>query len=300
MTRVRVLLVADTHLGFDEPVRPAASAGASANAASPSRLRRGPDFFRNLELALQPALHGAADLVIHAGDLFHRSRVSPGLVERAFAPLKRVGDAGVPVVVVPGNHERSTIPYPLLTLHPQITIVKRPRTLRMEMAGCRVAIAAWPYVHDVRGRFGELLADTGVHDAAGGEADLRLLVLHQTVEGATVGPVDYVFRRGDDVIRGRDIPAGFAAVLSGHIHRHQVLTHDLAGSPLATPVYYPGSVERTTTAERHEPKGYLTLAVEPDATGSGGRVADWTFHELPSRPVEEYAVDPTAYRRDPE
>ena len=130
---LRVLLVADTHLGFDEPKR-----------AGSTRLRRGADFFRNLELALQPALNGAADLVIHAGDVFDRSKVPPDLVERAFAPMKRVADTGVPVVVVPGNHERSVIPYPLLAMHPQITIVKRPITLRMELAGLIVAISAWP------------------------------------------------------------------------------------------------------------------------------------------------------------
>ena len=105
----RILFLADTHLGFDLPQRPRVE-----------RCRRGPDFFRNFDLALRPALQGEVDLVVHGGDLLYRSRVKPWLVEKAVAPLLRVADRGIPVVVVPGNHERSRIPFPLLACHPRI------------------------------------------------------------------------------------------------------------------------------------------------------------------------------------
>jgi DNA repair exonuclease SbcCD nuclease subunit len=107
--------------------------------------------------------------------------------------------------------------------------------------------------------------------------------MHQAVEGAQVGVQDFTFRRGRDVVAGTDVPPGFAAVLTGHIHRAQVLTADLAGRPLAAPVLYPGSVERTSFAERDETKGYLVLDVEP-GTG-GGRLARWEFVPLPARPM---------------
>jgi DNA repair exonuclease SbcCD nuclease subunit len=203
------------------------------------------------------------------------------LVYRAFEPLVRVAAGGVPVVVVPGNHERSAIPYPLLAAHPRLHLLDRPRTLLLAAGGGRVAVVGFPFQRQaVRTRFTRLLRDTGWTERA---APLRLLCLHQTVEGARVGPSGYTFRRGADVVRGRDIPAGFAAVLAGHIHRRQVLTTDLAGRPLAAPVLYPGSIERTSVAERHEPKGYMT--VELCAGGDGGRLERWAFHELPSRPM---------------
>ena len=50
---LRVLLVADTHLGFDDPPH-----------ARVERRRRGPDFPRNFELALEPALRGEVDAVV--------------------------------------------------------------------------------------------------------------------------------------------------------------------------------------------------------------------------------------------
>ena len=269
MSRIRVLLVADTHLGFDLPLRPRVE-----------RRRRGSDFFANFRRALEPARTGRVDLVVHGGDLLYRSKVRRELVYRAFEPLMGVA-AEVPVVVVPGNHERSAIPYPLLAAHPGIHLLDRPRTLALEVGGHRVAVVGFPFErHAVRDRFPRLLDETGWREIP---APVRLLSVHQTFEGARVGPSGYTFRSAADVIRGRDIPRGFAAVLAGHIHRHQVLTRDLSGRPLAAPVLYPGSVERTSTAERHEAKGFVTLELSPGP--DGGRVDGWEFHELPARPM---------------
>ncbi len=250
---LRLLLLADTHLGL------------------PST-----EFFSSFERALLPALRGEVDLVVHGGDVLFRSKVKPGLVLRAFAPLKRVADAGVPVIVVPGNHERSAIPYPLLAAHPGVHILDRPRTVALTARGTTVALSAFPNDRDsIRETFGDLLERTEWRRSS---ADIRLLVMHQTVEGASVGPVGYTFRSAPDVIPGRAIPAGFAAVLSGHIHRHQVLTADLRGRALASPVFYAGATARTSSAERDEAKGYVTMEIAPDSRG--GRVAAWTFHEL--------------------
>jgi len=261
---IRVLLIADTHLGLPE----------SSSLGVP---RTGGHHFANYERALQPALRGEVDLVVHGGDVFFRSRVKPGLVLRAFEPLKRVADSGVPVVVVPGNHERSAIPCPLLAAHPRVHIFDHPRTVALTLRGVEVAVAGFPCERDgIRERFAEVVERTGWRSVP---SELRLLCVHQTVEGATVGPAGYVFRGGPDVIPGHAIPRGFAAVLAGHIHRHQVLTADRFGRPLAAPVFYPGACERTSRAENDEAKGYLTIELAPDLH-EGGHVRAWTFHRL--------------------
>lgn len=283
-SRLRVLLLADTHLGFDLPFRPRVE-----------RRRRGPDFFANFERALAPALAGGVDLVVHGGDLLYRSRVPRQLVRMAFEPLMKVADRGVPVVVVPGNHERSSIPYPLLAAHPNIHILHSPRTVPLELQGLSVAVVGFPFERDaVRTSFPRLLERTRWREVP---ASLRLLCLHQTVEGARVGPAGYTFRHGVDVIRGRDIPPGFAAVLAGHIHRHQVMTVDLAGRPLSAPVLYPGSIERTSAAERHERKGFMALELESGDL-EGGRLLSWTFQELPARPMVDVDLDVTHSGRE--
>ncbi|MCM2256694.1 MAG: metallophosphoesterase, partial [Vicinamibacteria bacterium] len=250
---LRVLFVADTHLGFDLPQRPRTE-----------RVRRGPDFFACFSQALAPALRGEADVVVHGGDLLYRSRVPASLVSRALAPLLAVAEAGVPVLLVAGNHERSAIPYPLLASHPNLHLVGRPTTVRLERRGLRVAFAGFAYARGVRRAFPALLEATGYRDV---EADARVLCFHQCVEGATCGPPPgYTFRDADDVVRAADLPADVAVVLSGHIHRHQVLRRDLRERPLPAPVVYAGSVERTSFAERDEPKGYVLATI-----GGGGR-----------------------------
>jgi hypothetical protein len=147
--------------------------------------------------------------------------------------------------------------------------------------GQEVAVSGFPYERrQIRERFPRILEETGWR---GKKADLRLLCIHHCVEGATVGPANYTFRGNRDVIRCEDLPHEFAAVLSGHIHRHQILRRDLNGRPLRTPVLYPGSVERTAFAEMDEEKGFLILEVVPNDLG--GHLVRHDFSKLPARPM---------------
>ena len=268
---IRILLLADTHLGFDLPFRPRIQ-----------RRRRGPDFFANFHRALLPALQGEVDAVVHTGDLLYRSKVPPRLVEMAFEPLKQLAAKGIPVYLVPGNHERSAIPHNHLADHPGIHLFDHQRTYRLRTdRGC-LALAGFPFVRNhIRKDFLRILDQTGWQRV---KADARVLCIHQSVDGAAVGPGGYCFRYAHDVVRTTDISRDFAAVLSGHIHRFQVLTRDLKGKPLLAPVFYPGSIERTSFAEKAEPKGYLILEIDTRRSAAG-TVANWEFRQLPARPM---------------
>ena len=70
---VMILLTGDTHLGFDQPRR--GQGGAH---------RRGEDFFANVERVFRRAVELKVDLLLHGGDLFHRSQEPPAVVDRAF------------------------------------------------------------------------------------------------------------------------------------------------------------------------------------------------------------------------
>lgn len=237
---MRVLFISDTHLGFDLPARPRVS-----------RRRRGHDFFDSFERALEPARRGEVDVVVHGGDLFYRSRVPVWLAEAALAPLRRVAASGVPVLLVAGNHERSRIPCPLLAIQDGLHVFDRPRACIVQARGVRVAFIGFPYTRQIRQRFAEVY---GAASRQAGAADVRVLCVHQCVEGATCGPGHFVFRTGDEVIRARDLPRDVAVTLCGHVHRPQVLRPtDRA------PVVYAGSTERTSFAEAEETKGYVVL-----------------------------------------
>ena len=270
---VRILFLADSHLGLDLPVRPRVG-----------RRRRGFDFLANYSTALAPALTGGVDLVIHGGDVFNRSAPHTSVAHQAYKPLERIADLGVPVFIVPGNHERSRLPHSRLLTHRNIHVFDVPRTFTVDVKGTRLALSGFPYERDdVRSKFSALVDQTCWR---GCDADHRLLCIHHCVEGATVGPGDFTFTTASDVIRCRDLSPHFAAVLSGHIHRHQVLTTDLDRRPIAAPVVYPGSIERTSFAEIGEPKGFMTIRLGPE-TGA----MSWTFHDLPARPMERHELD---------
>jgi DNA repair exonuclease SbcCD nuclease subunit len=257
---MRVLFVSDTHLGFDLPTRPRVS-----------RRRRGEGFFDNFERALAPAHRGEVDVVVHGGDLLYRSRVPLWLADRALAPLKRVASSGVPVLLIPGNHERARMPYPLLAVHPRLHVFDRPRAIRLEARGVRAAFIGFPYTSRIRHRFQAQLA-AATHEAPA--ADVRVLCLHQCVEGATCCPGNFTFRFGDDVIRLADLPRGVAVTLCGHVHRHQVLR-----PPGRSPIIYAGSVERTSFAEAPETKGAVVLELTHSGLGT------FEFRPLPARPM---------------
>ncbi|MDP7534845.1 MAG: metallophosphoesterase, partial [SAR202 cluster bacterium] len=67
--RIRIVLLADTHLGYDFPVRPRVE-----------RRRRGPDFFDKFQRVLDHATRTKPDMLIHGGDFFFRARVPPKIV----------------------------------------------------------------------------------------------------------------------------------------------------------------------------------------------------------------------------
>lgn len=277
---VRILFLADTHLGFDYPFNPRIK-----------RRRRGDDFFLNFSRALEPARSGKVDAVVHGGDILFRSKVSARLVDMAFAPLKDIANRGVKVFLVPGNHERSRIPFGLLAVHKNIHIFSHPSTFVLKCQGTTVALSGFPYWrHNVRRQFPSILEETGWRQVEH-NSHAKLLCVHHCFEGAKVGPSNYTFRNGEDVIKTSDIPAEFQAVLSGHIHRFQVLTSSLNGLDLKAPIFYPGSIDRTSFAEKDEPKGYLILEITPDSKGS--ILSKWQFHELPTRPMIKVPIDIT-------
>jgi exonuclease SbcD len=262
---MRIVFFADTHLGFDHPIHPRIA-----------RRRRGADFFSNYQTVLDHAVQTAADLLIHGGDMFFRSKIPPKIVELAYEPLLRVLDSGIKMLIVPGNHERSRLPAAPILKHPGLHLMDSPRSFSIESQGMRVRVGGFPNIrHDVQGRFSEAVAASGILD---GPVERRILLLHQAIENAVVGVQNYRFRKGPDVISLNQFPPGLDLVLSGHIHRQQELR-----TSGGTPILYSGSIERTSFAERLEQKGFYEIFVE-----EGG--LSRRFIPLPARPMVEIVL----------
>jgi DNA repair exonuclease SbcCD nuclease subunit len=270
---IHLVFFADTHLGFDYPIRPKIK-----------RRRRGQDFFDNYRRVLEFAIDSKADLVIHGGDFFFRTLVPKKIVDLAYEPLLQFAEHGIPIFIVPGNHERSQLPISLFLTHPNIHVFDKPGTFTLDLAGTRIAISGFPFERNgIRDRFKSILDESGWTNSP---ADIRLLSMHQAVEGAQVGPSNYTFRYGRDVIGINDLPADFHAVLSGHIHRKQILRKPNTGLP----VIYPGSTERTSFAEKSEEKGFFEIILRrfPD---KNWEIQNLNFIKLPARPMHDLFLD---------
>jgi DNA repair exonuclease SbcCD nuclease subunit len=281
---LKILFLADTHIGFDDPQRKRVV-----------RRRRGNEFWHNYLKALDPAFTREVDLVIHGGDLLYRSKVPSALVSKSFAPLIRIAEMGIPVVVVPGNHERGHFDRTLFDFHSNLHIFEKPKSIRIVINGINILLAGFPFVRDnIRQTFAGVLQETGWQQH---RADVRLLCFHQNVDGASVGPAGYTFRKRPDTIDINQIPGQFNAALTGHIHRYQVLNKKSDNNPHPVPVIYPGSTERTSFAEIDEDKGYVILKfVKNDQPECALDRID--FQKLDSRPMLHFNLDAAGWNRD--
>lgn len=271
---IRLIFFADTHLGFDYPVRPRIE-----------RRRRGDDFFQNFHRVLKFAALEGADLVIHGGDLFFRSKVPTPIIDLVYEHLLEFAGHGIPLFIVPGNHERSRLPQLEKLNHPLIHVFDKPRSFDISINHHNVCISGFPFHrHNIRKNFLKQVAATEWQRSP---ADLRLLCMHQTVEGAKVGPSDYTFTGGDDVIPFDYLSDDFDLYLSGHIHRRQILSARQGDIS----VIYPGSTERTSFAEKEEPKGFFDIVLQNE----NGKwiTSGMTFKKLPTRPMVDLTLDPS-------
>ncbi|MFQ6672166.1 MAG: exonuclease SbcCD subunit D [Candidatus Tectimicrobiota bacterium] len=90
---VTLLHTADVHLGASFPY---------LGPRGTDHRRQVVETFRQV---VEEALARRVDLFLVAGDLFDSTAPSRTSVEFALAALRRLGEAGIPVVVVPGNHD---------------------------------------------------------------------------------------------------------------------------------------------------------------------------------------------------
>jgi DNA repair exonuclease SbcCD nuclease subunit len=244
---MRILHLGDTHLGRVQRTW-----------NGPPGWSRADDHHAAFAAALAPALREEVDLVVHAGDLFDRSRPPMPAVRAAARLLRQVAER-VPVVVLAGNHDRRGLRTHLGSGSPGLHVVDAASRLRV--AGLWLALV--PHHRQAHGW------GTAAREAVGGGVDL--LVTHQGFAGARVP--GFTFRVGlpAETVDARHLPTGVPAVLNGHIHPRQVV--DCRG----VPVVYPGSTERTSGSEAGQTKGY--------AVWSLGRDLGWRFADLASRPL---------------
>ncbi len=268
---IKIIFLADTHLGFDFPLRP-----------KKKKRRRGSDFFNNFDKIIDYAQQNKADLLIHGGDLFYRTLVPLPIVDMVYERIFKFAQTGIPIVIVPGNHESSRLPTSLFLQHPNIHYFTKAQIFKFNLKGIDFDIAGFPCVRkDIRAKFPGIFKE--IQPQLSRES-IKLLCMHQSIEGAKVGPSDYTFRFGKDVIPIKDIPTNYDFILSGHIHRAQILWAENK-----TPVIYPGSIERTAFAEKDEKKGFYEIEINDKFNYT------YKFIRLNTRPMVDIVLEKPNY-----
>jgi DNA repair protein SbcD/Mre11 len=224
----RLLHLADLHLGWTPR-------GLPTEAATAVRRRRDALLGAAVDLALEERV----DLVVIAGDLFEAYRPEPVVVGDALRQLRRLVDAGVALLTVPGNHDELTYARSVYRSESAAwpgVLVTRPDpgpAARFHLAGVDVHVTALAYVGGVTPAGAPLRDFPRAPDAG-----LHLAVFHGTLVGPGARP-------GDPFAGGRSLPldvgaladAGFDYVALGHLHVPQEVP--LGGGRLAV---YPGCV----------------------------------------------------------
>jgi len=285
---IKLLHFADLHLGVENYGRIDPITGLS------TRLM---DFLHAYDQVVDYALENDIGLVIFAGDAY-RTRDPNPTYQREFARrIRRLSAAGIPTVLVAGNHDtpsaagRATTVEIFATLEVEnVYVLKKPEIVTVETKGGPVQVVALPWVtrsallarseykNKSLEEINQLILERITNIVEGPEGLISQLdqtlptifAAHATVQGAVYGSEQSVML-GQEVIlppRLAKNPA-FDYVALGHIHKHQVLNED-------PPVVYAGSIERIDFGEEREDKGFVVAEVER------GR-ATWQFVKTDAR-----------------
>jgi exonuclease SbcD len=284
---IRLLHFADLHIGIEAFGRLDPATGVNVRVL---------DFLARFDELSDYALEHEADIVVFCGDAFKSRSPSP-TYQRAFARrIKRLADAGIPVVLLVGNHDLPTMAQRATSIDifrtldvPNVTVGRSDRTHLIRTRRGPVQVITIPYpvrqrllTHDEYRDLSFEALDRALAEMVTGFIDQRIaeldpaipsvLAAHLSVSGA-------VYSSERSVMIGRDVTilrsaladAAIDYVALGHIHKHQSLN-----SGAYPPVVYSGSLERTDFGEEGEPKGFCWVKL---ARGE----ATWEFVELEAR-----------------
>ena len=275
---MRVLHFADLHLGLENYGRVDPSTGVN------SRLL---DFLRCLDTAVDHALAPPdgrpVDLVVFCGDAFRSREPSPTAQVEFAARIRRLRRAGLPVLLLAGNHDlplfrgRSSALEIFSALEVEgVVVATRPGVHTIRTASGPLQVAALPALRrgellgDSRGlteeqrqaresaRLAEILAELAAADSPA--ASPRLLAAHLWVEGGTVGVERSLAPFAEPRVSRTALPGGFDYIALGHLHRFQDLNPGRQ-----PPVVYAGSLDRVDFAEENDPKGFVVADIERGA-----------------------------------
>ncbi len=246
------------------------------------------DFFKILDFIADCALREKVDAFIFAGDAYKTRDPSP-TQQRGFGEqIKRIAKAGIPVVMVVGNHDTPNAEGKANTLDiysaleiDNVWVSRKPEFLNIptKSGNLQVLTAPWLHKEDFKSIGDKLLS---MYEKINPK-EPAVLVGHLEVAGAQMGS-----EKGLAIANEVTVPITLLTdrrlsyVALGHIHKYQ----ELSSNPQ---VVYCGSPERIDFGEAKEEKGFVIVDI-PQSPKSPQPTA-CQFIRTPARPFVAITID---------
>lgn len=252
---LRIAHVADSHLGYTSNTIP----------------RRDRDFAESWITACRDIVEAKPDLILHAGDVFHRPHPSWGALTDFLAGAALLERADCPIYMISGNHDSSRI----VTNHTVFSVISKiapyltvsyddkPNHFLLPQLDAEIILLSHQSLlsRSLRAELESTLAKLG-------RGSYKILVAHGDIrdlaESEEMGSIvipDFVF----------DYPWSYVAL--GHLHMAQ---------PFSSRGWYSGSIERCGWSDRFANPAWTLVSLTPDGVKHEQRELPYmTMIELP-------------------
>ncbi len=257
------------------------------------------DFNKALNYCIDIGIEQKVDFFLFCGDAYKTANPSPTQQRLLMRSLIRLHHAGIPIVIIVGNHDNplSFGKAHALDIFADIPVdgfhvIAKPTSLSLETNNGKVNIVGipWPtrgtvalsaiHAHKSATDITEYLSQaiSSIIRHYGEKLDPTIpavLAGHLTVSSGIFSGSEKRAIFGNDPIF---LPSQLAIppydyVALGHLHRHQNLTHGNSA-----PIVYAGSIERVDFGERKEDKGFCLVTIHEKSNVS------YEFITTPMRP----------------
>jgi len=265
------------------------------------------DFRDSLARVIDRAIQENIDFFLFSGDAYKTAHPTPTQQKLLVEQLLRLHSAGIPVLIIVGNHDHplsfgkanSLDVFGYLPVE-GFYVFSKPDLIKIQTKNGPVQIVGipWPVRNNVvtnaahhakshqevaqylSQQVGEIIrnfaqqADPTIPTVLAGHLTVSSGIFSGSEKCAIFG-TDPIFLPSQLAIE----PFDYVAL--GHLHRHQNLNP--GGYPA---VVYSGSIERVDFGERKEPKGFCSVTI----TQENKRTCSYEFIELPTRPMIQVEV----------
>jgi exonuclease SbcD len=240
------------------------------------------DFLAALDTIVNTAIEERPDLVIFAGDAYKDRTPVPTFQREWGRRVARLSQAGIPTLLLVGNHDLSPAAGRAHALQefetlaiPFVRVASKPMFLKPDDLGAPIQVLAIPWVSrsslmaaqelsgedpaEVYSALEQRLTDLVNIWLDKADRDFPIiLAAHASVQGASYGGERSVMLGSDLVLPGslvKDPRLSYVAL--GHIHKAQDVNQGFQ-----PPVIYPGSIERVDFGEAGDDKFFVIAHLE--------------------------------------